>query len=497
MTDAPSARSSRLSSRRFSQLIASFLAIGLLLLLVIAGVTVWLAAKSRDYNRWVDHTYAAEAKVYRLQSLLERTETARRGYMLSHDEATRRSYEAFSAAVPRALGEIDLFTRDNPVQQRHVADLWPLVDRSVAAPLPTASPPGGLGVAGLDRDRVERTRRLTASMAGEEARLLIQRTERERYYTGLLLTVVLIGVALIAVLALGSVWVIARYATDLGRSERALRGLNEGLEDAVRERTADLTRANEEIQRFAYIVSHDLRSPLVNVMGFTSELEQGIAALRKMLERVEERAPELVTPDARLALRDELPEAIEFIRTSTRKMDRLINAILKLSREGRRTLSPDPVDVGAMVQAIAQSLKHVADERTTEIVAESELPGIVTDRLALEQVLSNLIENAVKYMAPGRAGRVTVRGRSEGARRIYEVVDNGRGIDPRDHERIFELFRRSGAQDQKGEGIGLAHVRALVHRMGGTITCISALDQGATFRLSLPAILQPEPRTAA
>jgi signal transduction histidine kinase len=77
----------------------------------------------------------------------------------------------------------------------------------------------------------------------------------------------------------------------------------------------------------------------------------------------------------------------------------------------------------------------------------------------------------------------------DGARVLYEVEDNGRGIDPKDHERIFELFRRAGAQDQAGEGIGLAHVRALVYRLGGLIDCVSTLDQGATFRLSLPRVL--------
>ena len=71
---------------------------------------------------------------------------------------------------------------------------------------------------------------------------------------------------------------------------------------------------------------------------------------------------------------------------------------------------------------------------------------------------------------------------------IYEVADNGRGIDPKDHDRVFDLFRRSGPQDQPGEGIGLAHVRALAYRLGGVVDCESALDQGAVFRLSLPVL---------
>ena len=116
------------------------------------------------------------------------------------------------------------------------------------------------------------------------------------------------------------------------------------------ERTADLTRANDEIQRFAYIVSHDLRSPLVNVMGFTAELETATGQLRALVDRAEAEAPHLLASDDAAAAREDLPEAIGFIRTSTQKMDRLINAILQLSRQGRRVLMPAPVDVASVVE---------------------------------------------------------------------------------------------------------------------------------------------------
>jgi signal transduction histidine kinase len=106
-------------------------------------------------------------------------------------------------------------------------------------------------------------------------------------------------------------------------------------------------------------------------------------------------------------------------------------------------------------------------------------------------VLGNLIDNAVKYHSSKRPLHIAVRGAEVDGRVVIEVADNGRGVDPRDHERIFELFRRSGPQTQAGEGIGLAHVRALVHRLGGVITCTSALDQGSVFRLSLPRVLVP------
>ena len=113
---------------------------------------------------------------------------------------------------------------------------------------------------------------------------------------------------------------------------------------------------------------------------------------------------------------------------------------------------------------------------------------IVSDRLALEQIFGNLVDNAVKYLTPDAAGpRSTCAARREAAAgSCVEVADNGRGIAAQDHERIFELFRRSGAQDRPGEGIGLAHVRALVRRLGGDITVQSELGRGTTFQVALP-----------
>jgi signal transduction histidine kinase len=142
-----------------------------------------------------------------------------------------------------------------------------------------------------------------------------------------------------------------------------------------------------------------------------------------------------------------------------------------------------------IAQNIADNLRHRSQELGAEIEIAPDLPPVISDRLALEQIFSNLMENALKYLKPGRPGHIVINGRRQGPQVVYEVRDNGRGIDPRDHDRVFDLFRRAGAQDQPGEGIGLAHVRALAYRLGGTVTCESALDQGATFRVSLPSRL--------
>jgi PAS domain S-box-containing protein len=269
--------------------------------------------------------------------------------------------------------------------------------------------------------------------------------------------------------------------------ERALRTEEETrrLASILAERVAELDAANEEIQRFAYIVSHDLRAPLVNVMGFTSELEAAQDEIQRFYRAVQQADPSLISPETRAAIESDLPEAIGFIRSSTVKMDKLIGAILKLSREGRRVLAPEPINMVQLLEAQRHSVAHQLHERGAELLIES-VPDLTSDRLAIEQIFGNLIDNSVKYLHASRVGRIVVRGRDLGANVLYEVEDNGRGIDSKDFERIFDLFRRSGVQDQQGEGIGLAHVRALVRRLGGTISVSSQLGEGSTFTVILP-----------
>ena len=284
---------------------------------------------------------------------------------------------------------------------------------------------------------------------------------------------------------------VADRTATLVEAQRALRANNQNLEALVEARVGDLRSANEEIQRFAYIVSHDLRAPLVNVLGFTSELEALRADLAVFLDDVASSAPSLVTADRRTAIEVDLPEALGFIRSSTQKMDRLISAILKLSRDGQRKLTAEPIDVEALVTAQGQSLAQQLAGRDAHLTIEGDLPRIETDRLAAEQIFGNLIENAVKYLSPDRPGRITVRGRPEGAMLRYEIADNGRGIDAKDFGRIFDLFRRSGEQNTPGEGIGLAYVRNLTRRLGGQVTVMSEYGVGSTFTLTLPQTWEP------
>ena len=264
----------------------------------------------------------------------------------------------------------------------------------------------------------------------------------------------------------------ARVYDELARN-------NERLDEAVRIRTADLTLANDEIQRFAYIVSHDLRSPLVNIMGFTSELEQAAHTLTSLAQTAEWPA------QAKEAANEDIPEALRFIKASTSKMDRLINAILKLSREGRRTLASEDLDMGVLIDDLVASMRHQAKTKDVEVTI-GPMPHLQADRIAVEQIFGNVVDNALKYLKTDRPGRIAITAATADSQISFRIADNGRGIAARDFERIFELFRRAGDQNVPGEGIGLAHVRALVRRLGGGIECESEVDCGTTFTITLP-----------
>ena len=176
-------------------------------------------------------------------------------------------------------------------------------------------------------------------------------------------------------------------------------------------------------------------------------------------------------------------------------MDGLINAILKISRDGRRPLKPETIELKELLEASAASLHHQVSETDGRIEVSADVAPIVADRLSLDQIFGNLLDNAVKYRSD-RPIEIDIKARRIHGNRVrVDVTDNGRGIAPQDHQRVFDLFRRSGTQDKPGEGIGLAHVRTLVRNMGGDITLKSELGEGTTFTVLLPTDIRTVTRS--
>lgn len=488
------------------------LGVGFALLVAIGTATVWLAEQSAEDARRVVHTVNVQEKLSNLLLNVRRAESGQRGYLLTGRQQYLLDYRDAAPGVETNLAELRTLTSDNP-ERGPVLDQMDALARAKMdelaktvelkdsghhdAAMALVQSDDGFKTMNALRVLVERT-------SADEERLLLARSAASRRNDARLLAVSLTGMALVVLIGALSVFLVQRTSRQRESARNELAATNANLERIVAHRTADLTEANEEIQRFAYIVSHDLRSPLVNIMGFTTELEalrndifEEIAKLREQAGVVAVHAdPREDTGASVDPLGTGFDEAITFIKTSITKMDRLINAVLKLSREGRRDFKPEEIDMNALLASIEQTVAHRATEQGATVVV-ADLPPVVSDQLAVEQIFSNLLDNALKYGRHEEPGRIEIRGRATRTHVIYEVCDNGRGIDPHDHQRVFELFRRSGPQDRPGEGIGLAHVRALVRRLGGTMGLTSELGKGSVFTVTLPRRWVGENRSVA
>jgi len=477
------------------------LGVGFALLIAIGTATVWLAEQSAEDARRVVHTVNVQEKLSNLLLNVRRAESGQRGYLLTGRQQYLSDYRDAAPAIETNLAELRTLTIDNP-ERGPVLDQMDELARAKMDELAKTvelkdSGHHDAAIALVQSDDGFKTmnalRLLVERTSADEERLLLARSAASRRNDARLLAVSLTGMALVVLIGALSVFLVQRTSRQRESARNELAATNANLERIVAHRTADLTEANEEIQRFAYIVSHDLRSPLVNIMGFTTELEalrndifDEIAKLREQAGVAAAHAdPSEGTGASTNPLGTGFDEAITFIKASITKMDRLINAVLKLSREGRRDFKPEEIDMNALLASITQTVAHRASEQGA-IVAVADLPPVVSDQLAVEQIFSNLVDNALKYGRHEEPGRIEIKGRATRTHVMYEVCDNGRGIDPQDHQRVFELFRRSGPQDRPGEGIGLAHVRALVRRLGGAMGLTSELGRGSVFTVTLP-----------
>lgn len=484
-----------ITSKTFVRSTALLLLVGLLALLGIVGTTLWLGERTQVYFNEVIEAREARGSAVDLRSLLQDIETSQRGYIITLDEQYLDPYEEALPQIDEALARLDAVLLPypqaaEPLQQLHDDVAFKLAEMASTVQLAQQDRRAEAAeVVRTDRGKeaMDRARAFFSGLIAAADARLDQGVEDQRGTANLLRIVSIVGALVIFAVIAGAIWAVLSYTQELANARRAVEEANSGLETRVQERTADLGKANEEIQRFAYIVTHDLRAPLVNIMGFTAELETSVDAVKSYMEGQPPIESDPIAEEARVAATQDLPEAITFIRAATRKMDGLINAILKISREGRRQLNPEPIELSEVVETGAAAVHHQISESEGEISTDIRVGKLITDRLSIEQTLGNLLDNAIKYQEPERALRVNIRARHiPGNRVVIEVEDNGRGIADTDHERVFELFRRSGSQNSPGEGIGLAHVRTIVRSLGGDISLTSTLGEGTTFIINLP-----------
>ena len=263
------------------------------------------------------------------------------------------------------------------------------------------------------------------------------------------------------------------------------------LESHVAERTrqlestvAELHRKNEEVEAFVYIVSHDLRSPLVNVQGFGRQLTRACETIRQAVAGA--RDGQVPATALQAPVEVALPQALRFINAGVNKMDSLLNGLLQYSRLGRVTLTIRPLDMNALLAEIVAAMRFQLNEARAEVYVEA-LPAGLGDSAHTSQVFANLLDNALKYRAPDRPLRVAISGRLEGGQAVYTVADNGIGIAPEHQAKVFEIFHRLNPDIAGGEGLGLTIAQRVLERQKGRIWVESAVERGSTFHVSLPA----------
>jgi len=248
---------------------------------------------------------------------------------------------------------------------------------------------------------------------------------------------------------------------------------------------AELEEKNRELETIVYTVSHDLRSPLVNVQGFSRQLERACEKIR--MAAAPEGGSALPAAEQRKVFESTIPQALRFISAGVSKMDLLLAGLLRYSRLGRVVLNVVPLEMNALLAEVVAATRFQLNEAKAD-VRVGPLPGCLGDSVHTSQVFANLIDNAVKYRDPGRPLRIEVTGQVRDGQAVYAVADNGMGM-AQDHQRkIFEIFYRLNPEVSAGEGLGLTIAQRVLERQNGKIWVESREGSGSTFYVTLPAV---------
>jgi len=295
------------------------------------------------------------------------------------------------------------------------------------------------------------------------------------------LPIIIFAMQLSTLLVTGAISVLIVTLNERAREREfvARRGLRAVVRERSRliadlqEKRADLERLNQEMEDILYVASHDLRAPLINMQGFATELKGGVDQLVHYVNGV----------PAAAAIRSDIDESLRFISSATQRMDGLVGGLLNVSRIATRTAPIEEVDLLAVVETVVESFRYQLSQRGITAVI-GDLPTVRGDAVRLNQVFSNLIDNAIKYMGDGAMREIEVGTHRRGGHPVLFVRDTGPGIPPASHEAVFRLFRRldSGVP---GEGLGLTMVRKIIEKHGGHIWVESTPGQGSTFCFTL------------
>ena len=266
--------------------------------------------------------------------------------------------------------------------------------------------------------------------------------------------------------AIRQYYLVQRQLDDMTAIQRDLQRTNNELEVV-----------NKEVRDFAYIVAHDLRAPIVNFEGFLEDMKDNLDTLT--LAVMDETNPKVMD-----LLTDDIPMSFGFMLVSLQKMKMLTNGILELSRVGRRNLSIEVVNSENIVRSAISSLHHTIEEHAIDVTVET-LPIVHADAVALSQIFSNFVDNAIKYRHPHRQAKIHIYSELKPDENIFHIKDNGTGIAKHNYDKVFQPFRRL-VSDGVGDGMGLSYIQTLIRLHGGRVWFSSEENIGTTFSFSIP-----------
>lgn len=253
---------------------------------------------------------------------------------------------------------------------------------------------------------------------------------------------------------------------------------------AERERerlTAELKHKNKEMEQFVSVTSHDLRTPLAIIQGYARELMRSID---RIIEEINALGSEVLKKKLYPYLND-VRDTNKYIESNIHKMDSLLYRLLKLSRSGNVELTIKTLDMNSLIGEVREAFTPKIREAGADVQI-ADLPSCRGDAVQINQVFSNLLGNALKYLDADRSGKIIFSGRSEAGESVYCIEDNGIGIAAEAHARIFDIFYRGGSA-AAGEGLGLAIVKKIIDRHGGRVWVESEPGAGSSFYVALPA----------